>query len=146
MLRKSFIFIAIITLAFSACRQALPEKSSENYSAAVKSFYVGLAALQVGDDQRANQELTKAANLADGEPAVWNNLGVLQLRQKDFENAAQSLEKAKMLAPENAHIYTNLSVLETQLGNFEKSIQNLNKTIELEPNKVQAIYTLAQEQ
>ena len=130
MLKKSLIFIVISLLVVSACRQTLPEKSSENYPEAIKSFYVGLAALQVGDDQRANQELTKAANLADGEPAVWNNLGVLQLRQKDFENAAQSLEKAKSLAPDNALIYSNLAVLETQRGNFEKAIENLNKTIE----------------
>ena len=108
MLRKLFIFIAILLFAVSACRQTLPEKTSENFTDAIKSFYVGLAALQVGDDQRATQELTKAANLADGEPAVWNNLGVLQLRQKDFENAAQSLEKAKTLAPDNALIYSKL--------------------------------------
>ncbi len=146
MFKKSFIFIAIFSFAFSACRQTLPEKSSENFTKAVKSFYVGLAALQVGDDQRANQELTKAANLADGEPAVWNNLGVLQMRQKDFDNAAQSLEKAKSLAPANALIYSNLAVLETQRGNFEKAIENLNKTVELDPNNFQAVYALAQEQ
>lgn len=146
MLKKSFIFIAILTLAFSACRQTLPEKSSENFTEAIRSFYVGLAALQVGDDQRANTELTKAANLADGEPAVWNNLGVLQIRQKDLETAAQSLEKARTLAPDNALIFSNLAVLETQRGNFEKAIENLNKTIELAPENIQAVYLLAQEQ
>ncbi len=145
MLKKSFIFIAILTLAFSACRQTLPEKSSENFAEAIRSFYVGLAALQVGDDQRANQELTKAANLADGEPAVWNNLGVLQIRQKDLENAAASLEKARTLAPDSALIFSNLAVLETQRGNFEKAIENLNKTIELAPENIQAVYLLAQE-
>ena len=61
MLKKSSIFIVILLLAVSACRQTLPEKTSENFAEAIKSFYVGLAALQVGDDQRANQELTKAS-------------------------------------------------------------------------------------
>ena len=56
------------------------------------------------------------------------------------------MEKAKSLAPDNALIYSNLAVLETQRGNFEKTIENLNKTIELEPNNVQAVYALAQEQ
>lgn len=143
--KYSLIFIAVLLFALVACRQSLPEKSSENYSAAVKSFYVGLAALQVGDDLRAKVELTKTANLADGEPAVWNNLGVLQLRQKDFENSAKSVEKARSLAPENALIYSNLATLEIQRGNFEKAIENLNKAIELAPNNVQAIYALAQE-
>jgi Flp pilus assembly protein TadD len=112
------------------CRSSLPEKSSENYALAVRAFYVGLAALQVGHDQKAKEELEKATQLATDEPAAWNNLGVLQLRQKDFEAAAKSLEKARSLAPDNAKIYSNLAVLETQRGNFEKAIEHLNKTIE----------------
>jgi Flp pilus assembly protein TadD len=143
---KSFLILIFILLAaLSACRENLPEKSSKNYSEAVRAFYVGLAALQVGHDQKANEELIKTTQLAEGEPAAWNNLGVLQLRQKDLESAAKSLEKAKQLAPDNGKIYSNLAVLEAQRGNSDKAIENLNKTIELEPNNVQAIYALAQE-
>jgi Tfp pilus assembly protein PilF len=145
MLKKSLILFVILSFALAACRENLPEKSSENYPAAVRSFYVGLAALQVGDDLRAKDELTKATGFAASEPAAWNNLGVLQLRQKDFENAAKSLEKAKTLATDNGKIYANLAVLEIQRGNFDKAIENLNKTIELEPNNFRAIYALAQE-
>lgn len=145
MLKKSLILTLTFIFALSACRQSLPEKSSENYPQAVRSFYVGLAALQVGDDQRAKEELTKSTQIAADEPAAWNNLGVLQLRQKDFENAAKSLEKAKSLVPDNAKIYANLAVLETQRGNFDKAIEYLTKTIELDANNAQAIYALAQE-
>ncbi len=141
---KFYIFFLI--LALSACQNsALPEKSTENFNSAIRAFYVGLAALQVGDDQRAASELQKASELANGEPAAWNNLGVLQIRQKDFENSAKSLETAKNLAPENAVIYSNLAVLETQRGNFEKAVENLNKAIELNPKDVKSIYTLARE-
>lgn len=145
MLKNILILVIVLSFALAACRENLPEKSSENYTAAVRSFYVGLAALQVGDDQRAGDELTKAVQLAASEPAAWNNLGVLQLRQKDFENAAKSLEKAKSLAPDNGKIYANLAVLEIQRGNFDKAIENLTRTIELEPNNAQAIFALAQE-
>jgi Tfp pilus assembly protein PilF len=145
MLKKSLILIVVLSLALAACRENLPEKSSEKFPDAVRSFYVGLAALQVGDDQRAKDELTKTTQFADAEPAAWNNLGVLQMRQKDFEAAAKSLEKAKSLAPDSAKIYVNLAVLEIQRGNFDKAAENLNKTIELEPKNVQAIYALAQE-
>jgi Tfp pilus assembly protein PilF len=145
MLKIILILVVMMSFALSACRQALPEKASENYPQAIRAFYVGLAALQVGDDLRAKDELTKATTLAESEPAAWNNLGVLQLRQKDFEAAAKSLEKAKSLAPDNGKIYANLAVLEIQRGNFDKAIENFNKTIELEPNNVQAIYALAQE-
>ncbi len=145
-MNSKLLIVTIFILAFSSCQNsALPEKSTENYKSVVSAFYVGLAALQVGDDQRAGSELIKASELASAEPAIWNNLGVLQIRQKDLENAAKSLDTAKNLAPENATIYSNFAVLETQRGNFEKAIDNLNKAIELNPKDIKSIYTLARE-
>ena len=144
-MKKFSIILSICCIFLSACNTPLPEKSTEDYAQTIRAFYVGLAALQVGDDQRAFTELEKASGLAKGEPAIWNNLGVLQLRQKKFDEAKTSLETAKNLAPENALIYSNIAALETQQGNFEKAVENLNKTIELEPANIQAIYLLAQE-
>lgn len=139
------ITLSVFFILFSACKTPLPDKPTEDYRAAIKSFYVGLAALQVGDDQRANRELTKASGLAKSEPAIWNNLGVLQMRQKKFEDAQKSLETAKDLDTKNAVIFSNIATLATQQGNFEKAVEYLNITIELEPKNIQAIYQLAQE-
>jgi Tfp pilus assembly protein PilF len=144
---KAFCFIILtVFIAGAACRSDLPEKSSVSYGEAVKSFYVGLAAMQAADEIRAKNELEKTVKLANGEPAAWANLGILQMRQKDFEKALQSLEKAQKLAPENSQIYVNLAVLETQRGNFEKVKQNLQKAIETTPNEAKAIFALAAEQ
>src|SRR5690349_8018716 len=65
-------------------RSRLPEKASAEYRSAVSAFYSGLAALQVGDDVRADQMLAELTRLAPGEPAAWANWGVLALRQRDF--------------------------------------------------------------
>ncbi len=59
-------FIIAGALLLPACKSGLPEKGTENHSTAVSAFYVGLAALQVGNDQRAAAELEKAAGLASG--------------------------------------------------------------------------------
>lgn len=145
-MNKAFSFIILFTiLAFSSCQSSLPEKSSANYGEAVKSFYVGLAAMQAADDARAKTELENVTKIADGEPAGWANLGILQMRQKDFENSFKSLEKARNLAPENAKIYSNLAVLEIQRGNFEKVKENLQKAIEANPNDSKAVFALAAE-
>ena len=53
--------------------------------------------LDVGDDRRAS-ELEKATQTAPGEPAAWNNLAVLQLRQRDLEGARTSIDQASKLA------------------------------------------------
>lgn len=142
---RLFLVIVLILITLTSCTTGLPDKSTDDYRETISAFYVGLAALQVGDDQRARTELEKAAVLAPGEPAVWNNLGVLQLRAKDFEIAAESFEKARGLASANALIYSNQAVLETQRGNFDAAIANLNKAIELNPKDIRSAYTLGLE-
>jgi tetratricopeptide (TPR) repeat protein len=143
---KTVCFVLIFLIAaLAACRSNAPEKSSANNAEAIKSFYIGLAAMQAADDSRAKDELNKTVNLAPGEPAGWANLGILQMRQKDFEPAAASFEKAKNLAPAEPKIYWNLAVLETQRGNFDKAMELLSELIRIEPDNVHALYALAQE-
>src|SRR6476660_9864366 len=83
----------------------LPEKSSKEYRDAVSAFYVGLAALQVGDDVHAESRLSQVTQLVPAEPAGWANWGILALRQRNYDAAAQRLEKARDLAPTNDQIY-----------------------------------------
>lgn len=135
--------IALITLA--ACGTTGPNTEAPVPTETVRAFYVGLAALQVGDDMRAKADLTKATELAPNEPAAWVNLGILQMRQKDFDGSAQSLERARSLADKNGKIYETIALLEKQRGNFDASQRNLQKAIDLDANNVKAIYALAKE-
>lgn len=144
-MRVLSIILSILFVFLSACRTSLPDGSTADHRDAIKSFYVGLAALQVGDEQRADQELVKASRLAKGEPAIWNNLAVLQMRQKNFDDARKSLQTAQAIEAKNVTILSNIATLETQQGNFERTIENLNRVIEVEPNNVRALYQLAQE-
>jgi hypothetical protein len=123
----------------------LPKPGSAAYLDEVKAFYVGLAALQVGDDVRADSMLDKATQLAAGEPAGWANWGVLGLRQGNFDVAAQRLARAQKLAPQNDHIQYLLGLLESKRGNSAQAIAGLRKTIGLNPHDVEAMYLLAQE-
>src|SRR5512132_3439890 len=88
-----FLLVSFIALSVTGCRNApkVPEKSSKEYNDTVRAFFVGLAALQVGDDIRAESELVKATQLAPDEPASWANLGLLSLRQRNLETAAERL-------------------------------------------------------
>src|SRR5579875_3082330 len=64
----------------SGCHAGLPKPGSTDYASFVHSFYVGLAALQVGNDARADTMLEQATKLAPGEPAAWADWGLLALR------------------------------------------------------------------
>src|SRR6476659_2227392 len=83
----------------------LPAKSSKEYRDVVSAFYVGLAALQVGDDVHADSRLSEVTRLVPAEPAGWANWGILALRQRNYDTAAQRLDRARDLAPQNDRIY-----------------------------------------
>ncbi|HKG22225.1 MAG TPA: FG-GAP-like repeat-containing protein [Blastocatellia bacterium] len=139
--------ILFIAFAFSACRRGeeLPGKASDEYRQAVSAFYVGLAAMATGEDNRAEESLKKVTRLAPGEPAAWADLGLLALRQKEPGQAAERLEKARALAPDNSDVEILLGLLESNRGNLAAAIDHLRRAVELNPKELKARYSLAQE-
>jgi len=145
--RKIAALLVSLALVCTGCHRAdrLPATSSPAYTAFVSAFYVGLAALQVGDDVRAERMLAQSTQLAPGEPAAWANWGILALRQRNFDPAAQRLNRARDLAPQNDQMYYLLGLLESDRGNSAQAIANLRKAVGLNPKNLRAGYELALE-
>lgn len=142
MMQRSGALLILFSLLLAACG-SLPDASSPKHAEAVRSFYVGLAALDVGDDRRARSELEKATQTAPGEPAAWNNLAVLQLRQRDLEGARTAIDQASKLAPENSLIAVNSATIALQQGDGGKATTELEKAILLAPDQLMPLYLLA---
>ena len=123
----------------------LPAKSSKEYNEVVRAFYVGLAALQVGDDVRADSKLAQVTQLVPAEPAGWANWGLLALRQRNFDSAAERLERARSLASQNDQIYYLIGLLESSRGRSAEAVTALRKAIEINPKNLIATYKLAEE-
>lgn len=123
----------------------LPDKSSKTYADFVSAFYVGLAALQVGDDVRAEDRLAAATKLVPGEPAGWANWGILALRQRNFDAAAQRFDKARSLDDADDRIYYLQGLLESDRGNSAQAISDLREAVKHNPKNLRAIYQLASE-
>ena len=136
-----------LLLLTTACRSSgkLPAKSSKEYNEVVRAFYIGLAALQVGDDVRADTKLAEVTQLVPTEPAGWANWGLLALRQRNFDPASERLERARALAPENDQIYYLIGLLEKGRGRSPEAITALRKAIELNPKNLVATFALAEE-
>jgi tetratricopeptide (TPR) repeat protein len=146
--RRLLYFLLFVVLASSSgCHTPanLPAKSSKEYADVVSAFYVGLAALQVGDDVHADKRLSEVTQLVPSEPAGWANWGILALRQRNYEVAAQRLDRARDLAPKNDQIFDLLGILESQRGNSTQAISDLRKAAELNPRNLRATYRLAEE-
>jgi tetratricopeptide (TPR) repeat protein len=121
------------------------DPSTVDYPAVVSAFYIGLAALQTGEDSRAEEQLTRATQLAPDEPAPWADLGLLSLRQREYDPAAQRLERARSLAPDETRIAMLLGLVESGRGRFPEAIAAYQKAVELDAGNVKAAYLLAQE-
>jgi tetratricopeptide (TPR) repeat protein len=141
-----FLLSALISACVS-CHSApqFPAKTSKAYADVVSAFYVGLSALQVGDDVHAESKLSEVTRLVPGEPAGWANWGILALRQRNYDVAAQRLQQARDLVPKNDQVYSLLGLLESQRGNSPQAVIDLRKAVELNPQNLRAIYQLAEE-
>jgi len=137
----------LLLVAIGACRPStnLPTKSSPQYNELVRTFYIGLAALEVGHDVQADAKLAQFTQLAAAEPAGWANWGLLALRQRNYDTAAERLNKARDLAPDNSQIFYLIGLLESSRGNTPQAITALRKSVELDPNNLIAVYKLAEE-
>jgi tetratricopeptide (TPR) repeat protein len=139
--------LAAVIIACGSCQstQKFPAKDSKAYADAVSAFYVGLSALQVGDDVHAESKLSEMTRLVPGEPAGWANWGILALRQRNYDASAQRLQQARELAPKNDQILSLLGLLGSQRGNSAQAVVDLRKAVELNPQNLRAIYQLAEE-
>ncbi len=140
-----FFLGALITLSSCSSRPKFPAPDSKEYKDVVSAFYIGLSALQVGDDVHAEAKLSELTQLVPGEPSGWANWGILALRQRNYDLAAQRLEKSRDLAPGNDQIYNLLGILESQRGNSAASLSDFRKAAELNPQNLRAVYSLAEE-
>lgn len=145
--QAAFILPLIALFAINACRpnDKLPAKSSPEYVELVRTFYIGLAALQVGHDVQADSKLAQFTGLAPIEPAGWANWGLLALRQRNFDTAADRFERARSLSPNNDQIYYLIGLLESGRGRSAEGIAALRKAVDLNPQNLKAIYHLAEE-
>jgi len=141
------ILLLIAVLVAAGCRSGatLPARGTREYNELVRTFYIGLAALQVGHDVQADSKLAQFTQLAAAEPAGWANWGLLALRQRNFDTASQRLERARSLAPDDSNIQYLIGLLESSRGKSAEAIAALRKAVELDGKNLFAAYKLAKE-
>ena len=140
--------VAVLTAAAllaAGCHSELPAARSPQYTQFVRAFYVGLAALQVGNDALADVSLGQATKLAPGEPAAWADWGILALRQRNYDLARERLGRAETLARHNARIKYMLGLLESDRGNSATAIGYFREALTLDPHNARMQYSLAEE-
>jgi tetratricopeptide (TPR) repeat protein len=130
---------------FRARHAGLPSRGSSAYEQATRSFYRGLAEMQVGLLDVAVQSFRQATTSAPGEPAAWANLALAQLRLGETDAAAPALAKAASLARSNSAIAFLEGRLEASRGAHDASVAAYRRAIELDARNFVARTALIQE-
>ncbi len=146
LVRPYILVIATILVLLPCCRTGdAPSPGSEAYAEAVSAFYTGLAALQVGQDRHAEEQLLLVTEHAPGEAAAWANLGVLAMRRNELDLADERLERARSLAPDQSNIFYLSGLLEEARGNSDAAIEYFQRAADLDSANVKARYALAEQ-
>ncbi|HEU0119081.1 MAG TPA: FG-GAP-like repeat-containing protein, partial [Bryobacteraceae bacterium] len=145
--KVSGLFAALSLLAFSSCnsRSGLPAPGSPAYREFCSAFYLGLAALQSGEDVNARKGLQRATEIAPGEPAGWVNLALLDARQQEFDAALRNLQQAIAIAPQNSAIEGLLGLVESRRGNIAQAKEHYRKAVSADAANLRALYAWAAE-
>lgn len=122
---------------------ALPLPGSPRYEAYAEAFQVGTAALDVGVEDRAEPNLSRAIQLVPLEPAGWANRGLFYLRSNQLDLAAHDLAKAQQLAPGHPGIEVILGLLAKRKGLIPQAISHLRTALKSNPEDVATWYLLA---
>ncbi len=142
----------IFALQGGSCRSGngggtggLPAADSKDYRAATRAFFVGVAALQAGDNNRAQKELEAASKLAPDEPAILADLALMALRGERLDEAAKQFDRALALAPNDSRILYLKALLDSRRGKFAEASAGFRKAAELDPKNLRARYALVEQ-
>jgi hypothetical protein len=136
---------AIVVGVIIVRSRALPAPGSDTYETAVRAFYKGLAALEVGLLDDAKREFTTVTTTVPKEPAAWANLGLAHLRLGELDAAEEPITRAMTLAPENADFALLAGRMEIARGRLDEGVAHIRHAVESAPNALEARFALAEE-
>ena len=149
--RTSRIVLTVAVLAAAVAifvvagdRTRLPAPDSPEYEQLTRTFYRGLASLQVGLLDGARQDFTQATELVPREPASWANLGLAELRLGNLEPAAAAIDRALNLAPEIGGVALLAGRMEMARGRLLEGITHFRRAVQVEPPLLRARFALAE--
>jgi tetratricopeptide (TPR) repeat protein len=106
-------------------------------------FTAGLAALEAGDEARAEAHLRRALELDPALAAAWTDLGVVLERRGDRAGARAAFEKALVLDPEQPEARFDLANLLLDAGETELALAEYRRVAAAAPELADVHFNLA---
>jgi len=122
-----------------------PAPGSKEYAEALRAFYVGAAALQVGDTKRAAPELATASKMIPNEPAILADLGILALHNGQVDAAVDYVNQAAKIAPNDSRIVYLQGVLKSRKGDYAGAAADFQRAADLNPRDLRARFAVVEQ-
>ena len=139
--------VAAVAAAYWFTRSAVdsPSSPSAEYGETVRAFYRGLASLEVGLLDDAQEQLARAAELSSEEAAIRANLAIAHVGMGDPDAAAAELAIAESLAPESSAVAFLQGQLASFSAQFDDAVAHYRRAAALDADHLRARFALAQE-
>ena len=142
MTRNGILFATLWAVVVAGCGHDVPAPGSEEYRETISAFYSGVAAMEVGEDSRAEAKLTYVTELVPNEPAAWANLALMALRRGELETAAAHMEEARRLDPTGSYVLYLSGLMEFREGRTAAGQTYLREAVASDSANLRAAYVL----
>jgi hypothetical protein len=140
----ALVVVGLIIWRTDALRNGARPAAGRPASAEIAAnFFTSLAALDVEENELAATLLAKSTEAEPGEPALWANLAIAQLRLRETEKARATFERATELAGDVPEVMLLHAEILEQAGDVEAAIEKLRQVHTIQPQNDAAAYTLA---
>ncbi len=106
--------------------------------------FLALAALRVGDMDRARNEAERLVRENPDNPSALNLLGGVYLTLERFDDARRTFNDALRLEPDHAQTLFNLGLLEVAEGDLDAAAERMQEGLDRAPNNVGVMLRLAE--
>jgi len=120
------------TLAARECFEQATKKEAYN-----SSYWsaLGLINLQLGNEDEALVDLSKAISLGSKWAGDFMNRSIIYHHRNNFRGALADLDQAVMLAPQEASVYFNRGLLRQEVGDHNRAEEDFRKAGDLAPER-----------
>ena len=127
-----------LTLTETICRDIL----AINPETAVAYHLLGLVAQKLGDNNLAEQQISKSLSIEPDDAKANNNLGNIFKAQGRMEEAVSSYRKALDINPQLVEVHFNIGTALMALEKTAEAAPYFQKAIEIKPDYIEAYHKL----
>ncbi len=103
---------------------------------------LGIALADAGERGRARETFSRSLTEDPGNPATYQAIGILDLREKKWEAAREQFRKALSISPKLPSALNGLGAAEEELGNLAGAVEALQAAVALSPNDTETLLNL----